>query len=422
MNLFRRQLLITLSLFMIATLHGCATTGEAMITLLETPTVEASANRSAVGSAELRLNNHIIHHMPISADAEWPTKLNQEASKEEQKVIRTALQNDPWYATRHYSDLLQRKMLGGSISPGISPLAYDAYRKVNLIYGPDFNNWPSILQYSSDFDSFLEFVDADKKTPLPIEATQTKLYPNLFSALTDLMPVNFQKDLENSQLEMQIAFEEVADLKAEKASHEQEIKDIKKDQGNEKNDNILSSMAEEIKRLEQQIEVLEVEIEQKEDVADAKQEIHYSVIDSALEKLKSDIQLTPQKVMLAKNIASALNAVKTSSLQAEALYTLSLASLIGKNAFAHFDKELLSLAEATALVPTNKRHLMKERIIRLKDNLIYLFPAIGMGSYYAIKQYNLASKYSAIAEVVVEAGDKQVTDQPQMVSTNSNTE
>lgn len=381
-------------------MQGCAATGETMITLLETPTVEASANRSAVGASEIRINNYIINHMPISADAEWPSLVNKEATDEQNKIVRNGLKEDPWFATRHYSDPVQRKMLGGSISPGISPLTYDAYKKISILYGPDSGNWPNVLKYSSDLDQFLEFVDSDEKQPLPVEAKQAKLYPNIYTALISLMPVNFQKDLKVSNQEMQQAFSEVAKLKAEKADIKHRL-----DEDSQTNDEPLDE--DEIKILEEQVEVLEVQIEEKEKIADEKQDINFTLLDSAVEKLESEITLTSENVALAKNIQQALEAVKSASLESGTLYTLSLASLIGKNTLANFDKELLSLAEATAYVPVSKRHLMKQRIVRLKDNLLYLFPSIGMGSYYAIKQYNLASKYSSVTEVIISASDAQ---------------
>lgn len=402
----RKWLFLLSMLVSIMMLNGCAATGETLVTLLETPTVEASANRSAVAASELRLNNQIINHMPISADADWPVALGKDATDEDEKNVSRALAQDPWFATRVYSDLPQRKLLGGALSPGLSPLTYDAYKKVSVLYGANLDNWPNIFKYTSDFDRFLEFADADSKQPLPVEAKQAKLYPNIYNAIVGLLPVNFQKDLEVSHQEMLVAFAEVAGLKAEKSGLEQMLKQEAKDLDEDDK-----------KQIDEQIAVLEVQIKEKETIADEKQDINFSLLDTAVERLKSDINLTPENWMLAKKIDAALGTVKSGALETGTLYTLSMATLIGRNPMAHFDKELLSLAGAMALVPASKRHLMRKRIERLKDNLIYLFPSIGMGSYYAVKQYRLASKYGDVTDVLISAGNekygKKATQSPQ---------
>lgn len=386
---------------------GCATMGEGATALLEVPSVEASANRVAVGTGVLRVNHHMLNNMPISSDANWPKAVTDKMDDEDYKVIRKALANDPWYATRHYSDPYQLQVLGGYMAPGISPLTYEVYQKIQVLYGADPKNWPNVLKYSPKLDQFLEFVDAEDKTPIQIEAVQATMYPNLFAAITSLMPVNYQKDLAVSHEEMQTAFDEVAYLKKDKAYLEKRLEDNKAAIKPNYSGSLSPLSASEIQQIKEQISVLDVQIKQAEQQADQKQEIHFQLLDSALDALKSDIDLSEDGVMLAKNIKLVLDDIKSSSMQAGMLYSLSVATLIGRNSFQNFDKELVSLAASTALVPVEKRDLMGERIVRLTENVIYLLPSIGMGSYYIVKQYSIAGKYAKVVDVVIEADANQ---------------
>lgn len=386
---------------------GCATMGEGATALLEVPSVEASANRVAIGTGVLRVNHHMLNNMPISADASWPQLISEAVTDAEYKSIRKALANDPWYATRHYSDPYQLRVLGGYMAPGISPLTYEVYRKIQVFYGADPQNWPNVLKYSPKLDQFLEFVDAEEKVPLQIEAVQANTYPNLFAGLVSLMPVNYQKDLEISHQQMQAAFDEVAYLKKDKAYLEKRLEDNKASTKPHYSGGLIPLTRAEIQQINEQISVLDVQIKTAEDQADQKQEIHFTILDSSLEALKSDIDLSADKVLLAQNIKLVLDNIKSSSLQAGVLYGLSVASLIGRNSFQNFDQELLSLAVATALVPVDKRDLMGERIVRLTENVIYLLPSIGMGSYYIMKQYSIANQYAKVVDVIIEAEKSQ---------------
>lgn len=386
---------------------GCATMGEGATALLEVPSVEASANRVAVGTGVLRVNHHMLNNMPISADANWPQLVTDEITDADYRAIRKALEDDPWYATRHYSDPYQLQVLGGYMAPGISPLTYEVYQKILVLYGPNAENWPNVLKYSPKLDQFLEFVDAEDKTPIQIEAAQANMYPNLFAAITSLMPVNYQKDLSVSHEEMQTAFDETAYLKKDKAYLEKRLEDNKATIEPNYSGPLSPLSSAEIEQINEQISVLDVQIKQAEQQADQKQEIHFQLLDSALEAVKSDINLSQDNVMLAHNIKRVLDDIKSSSMQAGVLYTLSVASLIGRNSFQKFDKELMSLAASTALVPVKKRDLMGARIERLTENVIYLLPSIGMGSYYIVKQYSLAGKYAQVVDVVIEADASQ---------------
>ncbi|MBE0492811.1 MAG: hypothetical protein IBX48_00565 [Thiomicrospira sp.] len=386
---------------------GCATLGEGATALLEVPTVEASANRVAVGTGVLRVNHHILNNMPISADAKWPQAITDEMSDQDYKAIRQALANDPWYATRHYSDPYQMRVLGGYMAPGISPLTYEVYQKIQVLYGADAQNWPNVLKYSPRLDQFLEFVDAEDKTPIQIEAAQATMHPNLFAGLTSLMPVNYQKDLVDSHQQMQTAIDEAAYLKKDKAYLEKRLEDNKATNKPNYTGSLRPLSVSDVQQINEQIAVLDVQIKQAEQQADQKQEIHFLLLDSALVALKSDINLSEDRVMLAQNIKRVLDDIKSSAMQAGVLYSLSVASLIGRNSFQNFDKELVSLAVSTALVPVDKRDLMGERIVRLTENVIYLLPSIGMGSYYIVKQYSLANKYAKVVDVIIEADASQ---------------
>lgn len=405
--MFKRSLAALALATGVATLTGCASVGETMIVALETPTVEAQANRVAVGSGILRVNHHVINYMPISADATWPAQMAAEMTDQQRKVINKALENDPWFATRHYSDPFQLQQLGGYVAPGISPLTFVAYKKINVMYGDDPENWPNMLKYPSKLDQFLEFVDNDTKKPQRIEAVQATQYSNIFAAIVSIMPVSYQKDLETTNRDMQDAFDRVAMLKKDKADLSKRLEDDKATKKRGYSGDLTPLSATEVMQFNEYIAVLDAQIKTAEEDADQKQNINFQVLDSAVEALKSDINLSAENVLLAQNLKLALDEVKAGAAEATVLYTLATTSLMTRGGLQNFDKELATLAQSSFFVPVNQRHLMEQRVARLVENVVYLLPSIGMGTYYAYKQNALAGKYRSVVEVVLDADASQ---------------
>lgn len=405
--MLKRLFAISTFIVGLATLSGCASVGETLIVALETPTVEAQANRVAVGTGMLRINHHIINNMPISADATWPAQMAAEMTEQQSKVINKALANDPWFATRHYSDPFQRQQLGGYIAPGISPLTFVAYKKINVMYGDNPENWPNMLKYSSKLDQFLEFVDAQDKKPQRIEAVQATQYPNIYAAIVSIMPISYQKDLDTTNREMQDAFDQVAMLKKDKADIAKRLEDDKATKAKGYKGELSPLSASEVTQFNEQIAVLDTQIKAAEEEADQKQKINFQVLDNAVEALKSDINLSAENVLLAQNLKLALDEVKSGASDAAVLYTLATSSLMARGSLQNFDKELAALAQSTFFVPVQQRHLMEQRVARLVENVVYLLPSIGMGTYYAYKQNALAGKYRSVVQIVLDADASQ---------------
>lgn len=400
-----KKVVLTLwaSLLLLA-LSGCVNSvKEGLSAMGEVPTVEAQANRVAVGMGVLRINHIIANDMPISADAKWPALMSKDISRDQYLVIDKAIETDPYFGTHQYSDPVQLSQLGGYFIPKVSPLTYIALQKFAILYGDDVNNWPNIFRYSTQMDTFLEFENADQHKPIYVEATTSDAFPNLFSAMISLMPVNYQKDLETSRDEMQEAFDKVAELKRER----EELKNILETDKAARSPNYegewqpLSS--DEKLEVQRQIAVLDEQIISSESEADDKQAINYQIIDSALEQLKGEINLSDQNVRLAQNIKLAIQEIKHGAGEATVMFTLATTNIAARKVYENFPTELATLTASIAIMPPHKRDLMGERIDRLKNNIIYLLPSIGMGSYYATKQFRLANKYEDVVDVIIEA-------------------
>lgn len=399
------------AILMAIMVSGCVNSvKEGMTAVAEIPTVEAQANRVAVGMSVLRINHIIENKMPISSDANWPKLLAKEISDEQYKIIENAVQDDPYFATHHYSDAVQLQMLGGYFVPKISPLTYRALQKFVILYGEDDKNWPDIFEYSTNLDTFLEFKEADKRQPKMVEAISGDSYPNIYAALVSLMPTNYKKDLEQSRDDMLKAFEKVAELKKEREELRNILETDKAAKSKDYEGDWQPLSHQEKIEVNQQIEVLDEQIINAESDADAAQAVNYQFMDSAVEQLKSEINLSEENVRLAKNIKIAMQEIQYGSGEAGVMFTLAITNIAMRNVIENFPTELASLTASIAIMPPHKQKLMGERIRRLKENTLYLLPSIGMGSYYAVKQYRLAMKYESVVDVILEA-DKSLKQQ-----------
>lgn len=383
-------------------LSGCAgltkSAGETALFALETPTLEAAANRGAIATSLLRVNHLVLTDLPISANASWPKQMAEKPTEQHKFRVRQALAQDPWYATRGATGLYLLQNLGGFIPPDMSPLAYEAFKKIDAVYGEDYKNWPDIWTYSSGLKNFLSF--ADKYQPAQIEAIDGSYFPNIHSALISLMPVNFQKDLALAGIEYQTANANSSELK----QLQEEIKTILEAKPGTENYQYLD--AEQRKSLQEQQQVLAVQIKQAEELEDEKQQVYLTLLEQAAEQLKSEIDLDPSKTALAQNIYYALQSVKEGSTHAISLYTLATTSIVARGALENIHIEMQAMLAAPLIIPS-QADLIGKRIERLAHNAIYLLPAIGMGNYHAYKQNNLANKYLKVVEVIVDATKAQ---------------
>jgi len=385
---------------------GCSVMKSGTEGFAEVPSLENQANRIVVGMSMVRTNT-IIANMPISADALWPDALNDEAVFEANKeIIVKALQDDAYVATHEYTDLYQKSQLGGIIflpAPKVSNLTYTALNRAVILYGPDEKNWPTFFDIETDLSTFHTFKDGELKQ---VESIHSNVYASINEALISLMPTNYQKELQEARVEMVDTFFEVAEMKAEKARYETEIKTNSSSPSVDENGVIAEVLSgEEIFELRQKVLSLDTNIEQKQLEADEKESIYITLLEAATQALESDIELDKEQVALAENILLASSAIKQGALEAGAAFALSATMLSTTKILEDFPKEMTTLAFARIYIPREKADLFDERLKRLAKNALYALPAIAIGSYYAIKQAYLAEQYEDIAEIIVEASE-----------------
>jgi len=389
---------------------GCSTLQEGLASQMEVPTLEHQANRVAIGMTIVRENNMMAFKMPISADAKWPDMIAMDINDSTKTLIDNALMDDPYFATQHYTEVIQRQMLGSSnnlsmlgnyanltaeiLNQSVSPLTYRAFQKVIIFYGEDKENWPNLFNYDSSLKNFLDFKDGNIQD---IDSPTGDVYQTLGEAVISLVPVNLQKDLDDARLEMLDAFGEVASYKAEIGSLQTRLE--KKDTDN----NETLSESERIK-LEEELETLKTKALEVESAADEKELIYYRLLDNATIAIESDINLDDENyVKLARNINTVAKEIYTGSTEAYSSFAIALGNFASNNVFGNFPQEIKSLAIAKAYVPLNLQKKYNQRIGRVVKNALYLFPNVFIGTYYASKQLSLARKYENLTSIILEA-------------------
>lgn len=377
-------------------INGCTLVQAGFESQAEVPSLENQVNRIVIAMGLIRTNS-VIENMPISADALWPDELSDPLVLEDNKeIIKRALADDPYVATHAYTDLYQKKMLKGITwlpVPHIDLLTYHALNRAIILYGPKEEDWPSFFEIETDLSHFHTFKDGNLKQ---VEAASADVYANLSDAIISLMPINFQKDLIQAEKEMRDAFFEVLQYKAEKARYEKDIRDQ-------------NSGYENIYELKRQVLILEKKISEAEMRADEKEKIYFILLDEASEELKNDIRLDEEQVKLAENIILASEAIKRGATEAGLAFSLSLTNITVRKVMENFKEELKTLAIAKIYVPRDKQDLYNKRVVRISTSALSAIPAIGIGSYYAVKQAIVAEKYETVAEIIVEAKGLQKT-------------
>ena len=408
---------------------GCTSMQEMAASQMEVPTVEKQANRVAIGVTIVRENNIMAKKFPLSADSKWPKKVHAPLTKEIKEEIKKLLLDDPYFATVHYTEPIQRKNLGSGalmnslgsygqlaatmLNQTVSPLTYRALYKIEIFYGKDPKNWPNIFDFTVSLSNFEEFPGG--KLIIPQEAVTSDLYPTLGDALISLIPVNLKKDVENARADMLDAGEKVLKIKRDIATIETSLKqdeaqksarkmkvNLKGIEGLPEDYRALSK--DEIEDLKEQEAVLKEQLDAAESEMNEKQQIYFALLDQAAEALKSDIDLDDEAyVNLAKNINLVSDEIDKSATEAYTTFGIAAAQLTGNQAIAHFGKELETLAIAKAAVPLNLQDKYNKRILRLTKNVLMIIPNMIMGTYYAHKQAVIAQKYKEFTDIIVEA-------------------
>ena len=400
---------VSLIVTILVTMSGCSALKESLASQVEVPTLEKQVNRVAIGMDIVRENHVMAMKMKLSGDTTWPQEIACELNTAQEKVLQQILKRDPYYATIHYSEPIQRKMLGGSalsnqlnnavgfnigaiastVSDPISPLTYRVLHKAQVLYGDNPYKWPDLFSFDGSIRNFLEFKAGDLKM---VEAQNSDVYETLSQALIALTPTNFQKDLTLAKTDLDNAQDDVASLEGQKGTLKTKI---------ERNDPISAMEKESINR---QIDELEAQIKLAQEKADEKQKIYFTLLDSAVVEMKSDIKLNDEQIKLARNVNIVSKEIENGANEAYCTFGIVLANIGAQPILKHFPNELQSLAIASARFPQFANQF-RVRIERLTKNAIYFLPNIGMGTYYAHQQSSLASKYGGITTIIVDAAD-----------------
>ncbi len=392
---------------------GCSVIQETLASQVEVPTLEIQANRVAIGMTLVRENNILENKMPISSDAKWPSLIAQDLNKTQKQLISNLLMQDPYYATVHYSTLIQRKILGSSalvnqlgdyghfaaalVDQSISPLAYEAFGKIVILYGNNPKNWPKVFDFSASVSNMLEFNSGKMKE---IDSPEGDVYENLHKAVISLAPVNLQKDLQTAKNESEDADNDVLYLKAEIGKIKTQIESNK---GKKREEKLSRS---EIQNLQEELALKEEELKNAESLANEKQAIYFELLDQIPVALENGVDVNDKEYgKLARNINIVAKEIDSSATEAYGAFSIALTSIVTNNILAKLPQELYSLALAKANVPANLQSKYNERILRIVKNSLVLLPNVFVGIYYAHKQSQVAKKYEDITEEILEIYD-----------------
>ena len=411
-NLKKSMLHVSVTVAILIGLSGCSALKETMASQMEVPTLEKQVNRVAIGMDIVRENHVMESKMKISGDTSWPQELACDLNAAQEKVLKQILKRDPYYATINYSEPIQRKMLGGSaltnqlnssvgfdigalagaVADPISPLTYKAVHKAQVLYGDNPNMWPDLFSFDGSINNFLEFKTGNLKM---VEAKESDSYETISYALIALTPTNFQKDLSLAKEDLDNAQDSVGSLEGQKGALKTKI---------EKYDQQNPISAIERESINRQINDLDAQIKLAQVNADEKQKVYFTLLDSAVIEMKSDIKLNDEQIKLARNVNIVSKEIANGANEAYCAFGVALANIGTQPILKHFPNELQSLVMASARFPRFADQF-KTRIERLTKNAIYFLPNMGMGTYYAHQQSTLASKYNDITSIIIDAAD-----------------
>ncbi|MCD6258137.1 MAG: hypothetical protein J7J31_00885 [Helicobacteraceae bacterium] len=415
---------------------GCSALQETMASQMEVPTVESQVNRAAIGMTIVRENNILAYKMPISADAQWPTLIAADINDAQKKFIEQALMNEPYFATVHYTKLIQRQMLGSSylmnqlgdyghltaivLDQTVSPLTYRAVNKLDILFSnPQLQeassytsqdryiadrvqNWPNVFKFDGSLDNYLDFQDGKLRE---IEAGSSDYYPTLGEAIIALAPVNYKKDLELGHKELIEAYDTVALAESQKGRLETKLKLNAAEKNAETPETDFIQLTEqEVSEINEELAIIEKQIEDAERIAEEKEVLYFELLDHMVLALESDMNIDDENyVKLAKNVNIVADEIDRSATEAYTAFGVAVTNLIVNNSLLNFPRELESLAIAKATVPMHLQEKYNERVMRLMKNAIDALPNALIGTYYANKQSTLAGKYADVTGKIIVA-------------------
>lgn len=444
----RKVILTVVTVGMVGVFNsGCSVLGEFVGSQTEIPSVENQVNRAAIGMAIVRENHIIVNKIPISADANWPALLQMDINDSQKEFINDALMFDPYYATKHYTEAIQRQMLGSGaamsmlgdnanlfatlLDQKVTPLVYRTVTKLDVLFAnPELmpresyasreqyikertKNWPDVFDFEASPSHFLEFKGGKL---IEIESATGDYFPTIASAVISLAPINMQKDLEFSNMEMNEAFEQVAMLEADKGEIESSLeRDKGEKQAKTQSVDFIPLTDDEINDAKERLKVLEVEIKEADKIAEEKEMIYFKLLDEMVIALESDMNIDDENyVKLAQNIYKVADEIQVSANEAYVAFGLAVTNLLANHAILKFPEELKSLAMGTAYVPADKQGLYGKRLERLMVNALAALPNALMGTYYASKQKDIAGKYEDITEKIIKAYNIKVAQEEAM--------
>lgn len=353
--------------------------------------LEEQINNVAIAVAFLRINEVVANEMPISADAEWIDSLVSLSDSHKSK-IKTMMAKDPYHATIAYT---KEKGAFGNIIDKIFGSScgadFDVYRYIDILYTD--KSHPNPYTLPKGLGSLLQFPYGKLRT---VQAMKYKRHASLDDALISLTPTSFQKTLKQQRHSLKIAQRQV--LKAQNSLGDSENQLTS---GTNRIGKKLS--AGERKTLEKNIGVQKKRVEQKEQEAQKKQNIYLKQLDQALAAMKKKLDLSEGKTRLACKINKLSNKIDAMLTGADKLFGAAATQVYSRRLIQRAPGEIIEIGKGLVTAPKQKKALFKQRLKRLKDNVIYLLPNISMGLYYAQRQLILNAKYQEIAGYYIKA-------------------
>jgi len=394
MFLLKKQLHIIrlLSFFILfLMLSGCSTLPDIFDSLMN-PSVEKNLNRINTGINLIRINNDILHNVPISVDAKWVDQIIDVPDYQENNINSWLKNSDPFYSTIKFTDMVKSK---GKVSGTeiflneVSPTTIKMYNRIFTLYKKPY---PDPYCFPKSIKWFREFPDARIKV---IRCRKGSCHNNIEAAVIELTPDGLKEDLKNAKDEWNENINLVSKLKQECS----ELKAFIKDKSNKNSSDLESKKAD--------LEVKKEELKVAETKADEKEDIFFALLKQASVELESNYD--DSQIELANQVSKALKEVKLGSKEAIALFGIAGYGIYFS--IGQLKEEIQTLEKVKASAWYNNqanqtlRHHIDVRKARLAKNAILALPNITLGSYFAYKQYALSSKYKAITNVITQTSD-----------------
>jgi hypothetical protein len=353
---------------------------ESTFVLMEAPNFEGQLVRINIGVNLIRLNTDILENMPISVDSTWVDDIAKEIDMHSIRNF-SAVKNDPYYSTVHFTNSL----LDRGIHISLTPLGARTFHQANIIYKtiPNMNIFPNI----SDAKTFMIFKDVEI---IDVEAINDNLFKNVEEATISLLPEDMIERVLGTK-------EEYKEAKIAFGKAEDKVGDLKIWLNDEKNDN-----TSEIKIYKEYLELAETEAKKEKEIFNLKEEIYFKVLKNGA--LSLEVNYDKTKLPLAKKLEKLLNIIDDNAMGATSMF---LSSMVGlTRGLVEFERELLAINKAIIYFNMNSSSYgnLQIRQVRMLTGTLMAIPNIGVASYYALKQSNLASKYQMIVDKIIEAG------------------